>query len=170
MRKVAEQALNQRAHNLPADQYHIKDKVWLDAKNLSLPHASTKLAPKHHGPFQILQQISPVTYWLQLPLAWRIHDVFHTSLLSPYKEMEEKGVNFPWLPGELVEGIEEYGVEEVINHHYHRCGCKLQYLIKWLGYPVSENTWESAEDVFAPKLVTAYHKKHPLEYKETQKS
>ena len=78
MQKNAKEALNQRAHDLPPDQYHVKDKVWLDAKNLSLLHASVKLASKCHGPFQILQQISLVAYRLQLPPAWCIHDVFHT--------------------------------------------------------------------------------------------
>jgi hypothetical protein len=33
--------------------------------------------------------MSPVVFKLQLPSSWKIHNVFHASLLSPYKEMEE---------------------------------------------------------------------------------
>ena len=51
----------------------------------------TKLAPKRYGPFKIIKEISPVAYWLQLPLTWMIHDVFHASLLSPYSETPTYG-------------------------------------------------------------------------------
>jgi len=37
----------------------------------------------------------------------------------------------------------------------------LQYLIKWKGYPHSDNTWEPASQVHAPELTEAYHRKHP---------
>jgi len=36
----------------------------------------------------------------------------------------------------------------------------LQYLIKWKGYPHSDNTWEPASQVHAPELTKAYHCKH----------
>jgi hypothetical protein len=35
-----------------------------------------------------------VAYQLRLPVAWGIHDVFYTSLLSPYREMAAHGPNF----------------------------------------------------------------------------
>ena len=39
----------------------------------------------------------------------------------------------------------------------------LQYLIKWWGYPESDNTWEPADQVYAPDLLWEYHKCQPLE-------
>ena len=39
----------------------------------------------------------------------------------------------------------------------------LQYLIKWQGYPKSDNTWEPADQVYAPDLLQEYHKHWPLE-------
>ena len=95
------------------------DWVWLKAKHLALPYASAKLAPKCHGPFKITQEISPVAYQLELSRAWTIHDVFHSSLLMPYKEAKEYGAQFQHPPPKLIGNEEEYEVEQIINHRYH---------------------------------------------------
>ena len=121
-----------------------------------------KLAPKRHGPFLITRRVSPVAYQLQLPLTWTIHDVFHAFLLTPYHEMTEHGPNYNCPPPEMVNGEEEFEVEAVMGHCFFGKGHKLQYLIKWKGYPVTNNTWESQEQVFALRLIQGYHKKHPL--------
>jgi hypothetical protein len=55
---------------------------------------------------------------LEIPPQWKqkkVHPVFHASHLSPYKETEEHGVNYPEPPPELIEGEEEYEVEEVLE-------------------------------------------------------
>jgi len=57
--------------------FEVGNQVWLDAKNLTLPYQSNKLAPKQQGPFRIKRIISPVAFQLDLPQSWRIHDVFH---------------------------------------------------------------------------------------------
>jgi len=75
-------------------QFQTKEQVWLDASHLKLPHQKAKLTPKHLGPFKITQEISPVAYRLELPTNWRIHNVFHASLLMPYHETQAHGPNF----------------------------------------------------------------------------
>ena len=37
------------------------------------------------GPFFVTWRIGPVAYELELPQTWRIHPVFHTSLLCPFR-------------------------------------------------------------------------------------
>ena len=115
-REAALHALNEAAQAIPTSQHNVGDWVWLKAKYLALPYASAKLAPKCHGPFQITKEISPVAYQLTLPRAWIIHNVFHSSLLMPYKETCEHGAQFQCPPPELIGNEKEYEVEQIINH------------------------------------------------------
>ena len=93
--------------------------MWLKAKHLALLYASAKLALRHHGPFKIMKEISPVAYQLELPRAWTIHDIFQSLLLTPYKETPEHRAQFQCPPPELIDNEEEYEVEDIINHRYH---------------------------------------------------
>jgi hypothetical protein len=112
----AQAALNKVAEHTPEDQFKIKDCVWLEAKHLTLPYQTRKLAPKRHGPFVITKRVSPVAYQLDLPPTWTIHDVFHASLLTPYRETIEHGNNFNPPPPEMVDGAEEYEVADIMGH------------------------------------------------------
>jgi hypothetical protein len=38
-------------------------------------------------------------------------------------------------------------------------------LVKWMGYPDSDNTWEPAEHIHAPDLIKSYQKQHQLSIK-----
>jgi hypothetical protein len=97
----------------PEAQYTVGAQVWLEGKNLKLPYQSTKLAPKRYGPFKIIKEVSPMAYQLSLPMMWGIHDVFHASLLLPYHEITQHGLNFSWLPPDLITGEEEYEVKVI---------------------------------------------------------
>jgi hypothetical protein len=168
-RNKAKEVLNLAANQILAEQYTVSNNVWLENKNLMLTHRTRKLHPQRHGPFKITKQISPVAYKLQLPTSWTIHDVFHASLLRPYKEMEQKGVNYTRPPPDIVQGESEYEVEAIINHRHQGCNQDLQYLLKWKGYLDADNTWEPADQVHAPALIKQYHKKHPLIKPKTHK-
>ena len=67
--------------------------VWLDTRHLKTNYHK-KMAPKQEGPFKIKEVLGPVTYQLKLPESWRIHKVFHATLLCPYKENEVYGENY----------------------------------------------------------------------------
>ncbi len=151
-------AINQssKRQDIPSS-FLVGTQVWLEGTHLRLPYQATKLAPKRYGPFEITKEISPVAYQLRLPTAWNIHNVFHASLLSPYRETNAHGPNYSRPPPDLIEGEEEYKVEKVINHRHTSRARTLQYLVKWIGYPEADNTWEPADQVHAPQLIKAYH-------------
>jgi hypothetical protein len=81
--------------------FKLSDQVWLDTMNLKTTHHK-KIGPKREGPFKIMKIIGPVTYQLNLPTTWRIHNVFHATLLRQYKETEVYGANFPKPPPKLI--------------------------------------------------------------------
>src|SRR5713226_7234637 len=164
-RKPAIAALNKTANsNSPAENvFKHGQKVWLEARNLALPYGSAKLASRRHSPFSITQVISPVAYKLALPHQWTIHPVFHASLLTPYSETKEHRENYSRPPPDLVGGGEQYEVKAIRSHRRHGKGRQLQYLVKWLGYPESDNTWEPAGHLQAPALLKEYHRRNPIE-------
>ena len=90
--------------------------------------------------------MSPVNYHLQLPTQWSIHDVFHMDLLTPYCKTPTHGANYQCPPPDLIDGVEEFEVEKVLDSCQHGRGHKLQYLIQWKGYPDSDNQWVNWDD------------------------
>ena len=138
-RALAVEAINRKA-TMPETKWKVGDQVWLEGKNLSLPYGSAKLTPRWHSPFKITKTVSPVAYELALPPQWKIHPVFHMSLLTPYVETPAHGLNFMRPPPDLVEGEEEWKVETILSHRYFGRQKKLQYLVKWQGYLDSDNT------------------------------
>ena len=75
------------------------------------------MAPKREGPFDVVKIMGPVTVKLKLPPHWKIHDVFHTSLLRPFVETVEHGRNFLGPPPIITNNEEdpEYIVEEILR-------------------------------------------------------
>jgi Chromo (CHRromatin Organisation MOdifier) domain len=133
----------------------------LEGTNLKRTHPKAKLDAKRYGPFTITKKVSPIVFKLRLPPHWCIHDIFYASLLTPYKEIEEHGRNFAQLAPELIEGEEEYKVEQVLDSRRWGRGKKLQYLLRWKGYSHAHDSWQDATDVHAPDLVAEYHRKKP---------
>ncbi len=88
-------------------------KVWLEATHLKTTHPTAKLSPRRYGPFKITKKLSHVVYQLSIPQQWKIHDIFHAALLTPYKETEEHGPNYHEPPPDVIEGEPEWEVEQI---------------------------------------------------------
>ena len=92
-----------------------EEKVWLDARNLKMAYPK-KFAPKREGPFKIKDVLGPLTYHLDILKRWKIHNVFHTTLLSPFRQTDVHGPSFANPPPDLIDGEEQYEVEAILNH------------------------------------------------------
>ena len=143
--------------------YQEGDKVWLEATHLHTTHPTKKLSPKHYGPFEVLEVVGPVNFCLKLPAYWKIHNVFHTKLLHPYKETEEHRENFMEPPPDLIEGEPEWEVEKILDMRTRRS--QDQYLIRWKGYSSAHNSWEPWENIKAPLLMAEFKKQKSAQEK-----
>ena len=156
-RSEAQKALQKRIKPLNVSRsFASGDKVWLDARNLRIRTPSKKLSHRRIGPYPVQEQLSPVTYRLKLPESLKINNVFHVDLLTPYHETDAYGPQPSQPPPVLIDGEEEYEVESIIDDRYNRRKRKKQYLVKWLGYPASENTWVDEQDLHSEDLLAEY--------------
>ena len=119
------------------------------------------MAPKREGPFKIEEVLGPLTYRLKLPESWRIHNVFHATLLRLYKENEIHGKNYPRPPPDIEDGEEVWEVESILKHR--RRGREYEYFVKWAGYPITEGLWEPKQSFSgAVNILNEYQQRHQL--------
>ena len=65
--------------------YKVGDLVLLSTRNLKLKGTPGKLQKRFVGPFRVIETIGEQAYRLSLPDGWKIHPVFHVSLLRDWK-------------------------------------------------------------------------------------
>jgi hypothetical protein len=137
-------------------QFAIGDWVLLSAKNLRFKEGTPKLLPRWVGPFQVSKRVGTQAYELNLPSRWKVHDVFHVSLLERYRR---DGSVQPPPPVEVLEGEDEYEVEQVLDHRRVklRGPNPYEYLVRWTGYSPENDTWEPHANLRnAPKVLKEY--------------
>jgi hypothetical protein len=97
------------------EPYQTRDKVWLEGHNLTTTHPSAKLAPRHYSPFPITHVISCTSYQLKIPFQWKIHNVFHATLLTLYKETPLNRKHYQEPIPDLIDGQPEWEVEAILH-------------------------------------------------------
>ena len=85
--KQAQQRQRTQADQRRREQrFYSGDQVLLSTEHLQLKNAPVrKLKRRFVGPFSVVRPVGPVAYELKLPQGWKIHNVFHTSLLRPFR-------------------------------------------------------------------------------------
>jgi len=68
-----------------APKMKVGDLMMLSSKSLRTRHPLKKLDHKMQGPFEIEKVVPPNTVMLKLPRWWRLHNVFHVTLLESYR-------------------------------------------------------------------------------------
>jgi hypothetical protein len=145
----------------PAPEYAPGDKVYLDASDIQTTRPSKKLSHRRLGPFPIVKKVGNGAYRLRLPPSMsRLHPVFNVVKLTPAPDDPIEGRRLrPPPPPELVDGEEEWIVEEILDSKV--INRKLRYLVKWEGFGIEHNSWEPWDYIHAPELVTNFHRKFP---------
>ena len=147
-------------HRLAAPTFAIGDMVWLLRRHIATTRPCAKLDYKRLGPFRIIERINPVAFRLALPPTFRIHDVFHVSLLELYHPSRIPGRHPPPPPPVELSTGEEYEVDQILDSRYRRR--QLQYLVLWKGYPISDATWEPVTHLQnAPEAIHDFHQRYP---------
>lgn len=155
-----------------ADKHRIEhnilpgDMVLLSTQNIVAAsdrlRQSKKLLPKFIGPYKVIKIVSPVSFQLDLPEDLKIHPIFHVSLLKKYQDPSSFSSDreVPSRPAPIeVEGEQEFEVEAILNER--RVRGKVEYLVKWRGYPEFEATWEPEENLSNSPEIMENWKKAP---------
>jgi hypothetical protein len=152
----------------PSREYQKGDKVYLSAQNLPTLRATKKLDGKFVGPYEIVERVGTSAYRLRIPTSWKVYNVFNEALLKPYiravfpkQKEQEKEWEDKRKEEEEAKAETEFEVEEVVDSRVKR-GRKLEYLVKWKGYPYEEATWEPEDNLQnAQEEVERFHKRKP---------
>ena len=77
--------------------YKVGDLVLLSTRNLKMKGTPAKIQRRFVGPFRVIEAIGQQAYRLSLPTDWKIHPVFHVSLLKHWNSSNPtRGpANFP---------------------------------------------------------------------------
>jgi Chromo (CHRromatin Organisation MOdifier) domain len=127
--------------------------VLLSSKNIKIASSGTpKLLPRYLGPFKVVRLVGTSAVELDLPAGWKIHPVFHVSLL---KLWDGPLIQEPLTV--LVEGFPEYTVDTILSHRLQTRGRGrpvTMYLVKWQGFGEEHNTWEPESHLTADGMYT----------------
>ena len=143
------------------------DQVLLSTRNIWFKRCPTKLQRRYVGPFRIVKKIGDVAYKLELPEGWRMHPVFHVSLLKQWRESawscpaEEE----PEMDVEL-EPEEVYQIERILKWRWVKSGRRAsrEFLVEWRGYPLDEAQWVPERNFPYPEeLKTQIRQDRPVE-------
>ena len=148
--------------------YALGKKVKLNSKYIKITHYK-KLEKKFFGSFQILHTVGKQAYKLELPIKWKIYDLFHVSLLKQdikrKKQVDNQALPKPEKEFEA-KNNKEYKIKAIINSAVYGKEVNnqipdLYYLVSWKSYLNEENTWEPSMVIkHLRKLINIFHKKY----------
>lgn len=93
-----------------------------------------------------------------------MNPVFHSSLLRLIIRSQLRPVARAAPKPTVVQGETHYEVKKILDSRLYKG--KLQYLVQWKGYLLSETNWVKSKDVKADQLTKIFHDRYPQKPKE----
>jgi len=87
-REAIKKYYNRRA--TPPPDIEIGDLVMLNAKHIKSKRPTRKGTPRLNRPCKVLEKKGNRTWKLDILARWKIHPVFHVSLLEPYQVSDQQ--------------------------------------------------------------------------------
>ena len=104
--------------------FKVGDLVLLSTRNLKMKGTPSKLQKRFVGPFRVTETIGEQAYRLSLPKNWKIHPVFHVSLLREWRAVDVQE-DRPVLQDEMPEIEEPYWeIERILRWKIGRASCR----------------------------------------------
>jgi len=130
--------------------WEVGDLVFVSTENLK---GFNKLKEKFIGPFKIIEKLSNVSYRIELPVKYQVHNVFHSSLLR--SSYENDSVMFPNrtiinVQPPAVKSVnsdeeDEWEIEKLIDRRRKRN--RLEYLVRWKGWSSEYDEWKTVDQL-----------------------
>jgi hypothetical protein len=113
-----------------------------------------------HGPYRVIELISPNNIRIQDIVRKKIQPVVHVSRVKKcHNAQRPKNVEKIEIENDDIgEEDGEYEVKEILK--VRKTAGEIEYLIEWTGYPRSEATWESSKRLRnCDESILDFHKK-----------
>ena len=135
------------------------DQVMLSTRNLKHP-GTRKFAPRWTGPFKVSALVGPegkpaVAVRLALPDKWRIHPVFHVSLIKHYhSDGRARPAPPPLFYDEHGQAVWE--VSCLLDERTNPDTGTHEFKVRWKGYGPHEDSWSTEADILDKSLITEF--------------
>jgi hypothetical protein len=157
----------------PGPTFQIGEKVWVQHVTVTNDRIP-KMDHTWFGPFEIKEQTSALNYRVKDLSNSGPSKIVHVSRLKQYHSPENRVIdkNEPVSVHPVSEGLQkeeikedigelvpgDYEIEAILDKKKKKLGRKfhVHYLIKWKGYPESENSWIRAHQIDAPDLIKKF--------------
>ena len=143
LRRAQETRAKRLEQGMRPSKLKVGDLVLLSTEHYNLQLPSQKLAPKWLGPLKVLELRGPNTVRVEIPPRFaRLTPLQNVENLKPYHPRPpEVGPSHEAPPPELVEGEEEFEVEDILAHRLVGPHKRPEFLVRFKGYGPEDDLW-----------------------------
>jgi len=114
-----------------------------------------KLASKYIGPYPVVRAVTRNAYEIDFPRKMRAHRVVNLEFLRKYHKPDGYGRVYRPPPLWFDDDGDFYTPERIVGKRGK--GNSRQYLVRWVGFPPEEDTWEPLKNLsLVPQLIEQY--------------